>query len=63
MIYTLRDSENYKMTIEQTCEDCIDINIYEDYDNDESMHIDFTITKGQLELLIDALISLNKKMK
>jgi len=63
MIYTLRDSDNYKMTIQQTDESWIDIAIHEDYDDDESMHINFTINKGQLELLIDALISLNKKMK
>ena len=63
MIYTLRDSGNYKMTIEQTDESWIDITIHEDYDDDLSMHIDFTITKNQMDSLIDALISLNKKMK
>jgi len=63
MLYTLRDGSNYKMTIEQTDESWIDVTIYEDYDDDESMHIDFNINKTQLELLIDALISLNKEMK
>jgi hypothetical protein len=63
MIYTLRDSSNHKMTIEQINEKWIDITIFEDYDDDKPIYIDFTITKTQLELLIDALNSLNKKMK
>jgi len=63
MIYTLRDSSNHKMTIEQSDENQIDITVFENYDDDESIEIRFAINKTQLELLIDALNSLNKKMK
>jgi len=63
MIYTLRDSSNHKMTIEQSDENQIDITVFENYDDDESIEIRFAINKTQLELLIDSLNSLNKKMK
>jgi len=51
------------MTIEQSDENQIDITVFENYDDDESIEIRFAINKTQLELLIDALNSLNKKMK
>lgn len=63
MIYTLRDSSNHKMTIEQSDENQIDITVFENYDDDESIEIRFAINKTQLELLIDSLNSINKKMK
>jgi len=51
------------MTIEQSDENQIDITVFENYDDDESIEIRFAINKTQLELLIDSLNSLNKKMK